>query len=252
MLRTPLFKKVVFLGALVGATLAHAGFEYRIPIRGLALGAGASVPVSLSPVGDGVSKEGACASGTATGCATMLSTTSYAVSSDGLTVTYMGGWVTSAAKATVSKSSGKWYWEVTSVGASSPSNSTTAAGLVVSSFDAAGSTNCFGCTVDNMTWAGSPFLVMYQGAYSGRPLPLTNFGSTNYSVGTTMGFALDLDAKTLTVTRNGVLRWTISGIPEGAWAPVVSTGGQSHTDTLNFGQSAFQYAVPAGYNAGLW
>jgi hypothetical protein len=49
------FQKTIFLTALAGATLAHAGYEYRIPIQGIVLEAEAPKPTGPSLVGDGVS-----------------------------------------------------------------------------------------------------------------------------------------------------------------------------------------------------
>lgn len=250
MLRNSLFKKVVFMAALASASLANADFEYRVPIRGLALGADTPAPVVLPPVGDGVSKAGACASGAASGCAVMTPTTSYSVTGDGLTVAFEGNFVTSAAKATVSKTSGKWYWEVTT---HSPSTSYGAIGLVLSTLPANATNVCFGCAAGYFTGPTAPYLALYLGAYAGRALPLEIIKTGEYSAGAVAGFALDLDNGTLAVTLNGESRWKLSGIPAGGWVPVVSTGSSiRHSHTFNFGQSNFKYPVPAGHNAGLW
>lgn len=250
MLRTSLLKKkIVFMAALASASLANADFEYRVPIKGLTFSEGAPAPEVLPAVGDGVSKAGACVSGAASGCAVMTPTTSYSVTGDGLTVTFEGNFVTSAAKATVSKTSGKWYWEVTT---HSPSTSG-AIGLVLSTLPVNAANVCFGCSANYFTGPTAPYLALYLGAYAGRALPLEIIKTGEYSAGAVAGFALDLDTGTLAVTLDGGPRWKLSDIPAGGWAPVVSTGSPfRHSHTFNFGQSNFKYPVPAGYNAGLW
>jgi hypothetical protein len=157
---------------------------------------------------------------------------------------------------TMPVSSGKWYYEVTSggtrIGAGfTTSGSLTQANLNTGPIDVAAETFV-------ITNAGE---IYYGTTDSGNTTPA--FGS-----GVTMGFALDADAGKAWVTVNGS-DWAdsssgTSGDPtDGSnptWTQTIGTpvqplcgdtsGGSFVTlATANFGQSAFAYTPPTGYNA---
>lgn len=232
-------------------------YQFRQAVPGLSASAPsqAPAPASASLRGDGTSKAGGCASGEV-GCATMQSNSSFVVAADGLTVTCNSWGAAGASIGSKALSSGKWYWEAkltTTSGWALP-------GLIRSDFSIAGSGTCAGCN-GNMWSGSSPYLVEFPGdgsndGYRGY----SSVSRTSYTsgvpvpTGSTLGFALDLDGRTLTTYVNGSPRWKISGIPTGAsWTPTVSTGGfAGDVTTLNFGQSNFEHPVPVGYNAGVW
>ena len=157
---------------------------------------------------------------------------------------------------TMPVSSGKWYYEITSggtrIGAGfTTSGSLTQANLNTGPVDVAAETFV-------ITNAGE---IYYGTTDSGNTTPA--FGS-----GVTMGFALDADAGKAWVTVNGS-DWAdsssgTSGDPtDGSnptWTQTIGTpvqplcgdpsGGSFVTlATTNFGQSAFAYTPPTGYNA---
>lgn len=231
-------------------------YQYRNLAVGMASNtAGAAAPIAPSLVGNGVTTAGACASGPV-GCSTMQSNSSFSVAADGLTVTCNSWSSAGASIANKALTAGKWYWEAkftTSSGWSLP-------GVVRADFNIAGSTTCAGCN-GNMWSGSSPYLVEYPGdsnndGYRGYSSVSRTSYTTGVAVpaGSTLGFALDLDSRTMTAYVNGAPRWKISGIPAGVnWTPTVSTGGLAgDVTTFNFGQSNFKYPVPAGYNAGVW
>lgn len=69
-----------------------------------------------------------------------------------------------------------------------------------------------------------------------------------------IGIAVDANAKTVSWYKNGTLAWTTTGITTPTpWYPGISSS-YAPTATgvrFNFGQSAFAYPVPSGYNSGL-
>ena len=137
----------------------------------------------------------------------------------------------SGVRATVGKSSGKWYWETSGV--------TTYPGI----------SNAYADTA----------AVMSLGMYIYRADGYTYYGNTgnggmNTAIGVNnasqvRGYALDMDAKTLTVS--GPLgSYTMTGISAGTYFPYISVNNTCATG--NFGSTAFTYAVPAGYNPGVF
>ena len=108
-----------------------------------------------------------------------------------------------------------------------------------------------GGTLDNL---GVGYYTYNSGTLSGYAVgPLTNKG---YQLGDVFGFALDMDAKTLYATRNGLPLFG-GALPASMRAAVTPAAGehwyvQPNSLLANFGKSNFQYAVPTGFNAGLW
>ncbi|WP_157275106.1 SPRY domain-containing protein [Dechloromonas agitata] len=105
------------LGASVPAALAAISYQYRMPVPGLTVNAVVtpSTPQVPSLVGDGVSTVGGCTSG-ATGCATWNPTdrtSATTLSADNLVVQLPNRTIAGGIRATVGKTTGKWYWELT-------------------------------------------------------------------------------------------------------------------------------------------
>lgn len=167
---------------------------------------------------------------------------------------------TKHARSVVGRSSGKWYWEVTAIGGD---GTTDAGGIGLVEAGMLNNPNWIGsapsgiafgygtcCTVYYMTWAGASLP-------SGNP-PLTSPIKT----GNVYMFALDMDLKRAWFGHNG--SWYNGGNPGANVAPaVVGLSGTVHAGvtfysssinafTANFGQAAFSYGVPAGFNAGLY
>lgn len=224
--------------ALGSAAFAAPTYQLRQHVAGLsALGVSTqatSAPPPPSAVGDGTSKAGACASG-AVGCATWagsLYDLNRVLSADGLTVSSSAGTINTSS--TVGKSVGKWYFEVTT-----PAQGITlgVCRVDLGSYSPHG-VNCYGG--DGYWW--------YSSGNSSR----TNMSWYGMSV---LSVQLDLDSHTATFLRNNSAFKTVS-LPPGTWTPVINGSAQSNPAVFpavgNFGQSNFQYPVPAGYNAGLW
>jgi len=77
-------------------------------------------------------------------------------------------------------------------------------------------------------------------------------GYSDYVANDVIGFALNMDAGTLDVYKNGVAMGSqITGLT-GTIYPAVGCGAGSNACTANFGASAFSYSVPIGYNSGLY
>lgn len=259
MLRSSLFKKVVFLGALASVSFAHAGYAYRIPIHVVVLESEAPKPVGPSLVGDGSSTQGACATGIS-GCATWNSNDSannLKVSDNGLAVSRLSGTTYGSIRATTGKSAGKWYWEVTPSGSFQyvmvgvTDQATVLQDLFIGATGAGYAWNVSGYGSNTgQQKSGVTSTTQYQSVINGG-LP-----NDTYMV------AYNADTKQLWLGKNcawagganpgtgvGPLAWGFSNTTY----PATSIPGEtSGTVTANFGQANFKCAVPAGYNAGLW
>ena len=156
---------------------------------------------------------------------------------------------------TMPVSSGKWYYEVTSGGA-----------RIGAGFTTSGSLTQANLNTGPIDVAAETFVILNSGEiYYGTT---TDSNAPAFGSGVTMGFALDADAGKAWVTVNGS-DWAdssngTSGDPtDGSnptWTQTIGTpvqplcgdpsGGSFVTlATTNFGQSAFAYTPPTGYNA---
>lgn len=136
-------------------------------------------------------------------------------------------------RSTISKSSGKWYWEVKlDSGALNAGVATSAASLV-----------------QYLGGNASGWGYFYTGLVYNN-----NIGSGSnaaYTAGDTIGFALNMDTGVLTFYKNNVAQpTTVSGLSGAIYA---ATGSNNvGTGTANFGATPFTYTPPSGYNAGLY
>jgi hypothetical protein len=149
-----------------------------------------------------------------------------------LTTTSPGGMVRAAA----SRSTGKWYWEVTRTGG---------VDLVVGVAKATAST----ATYLGGDASGYGYIASNGNKVNGASS--TAYGST-YAVGVVIGVALDLDGGTLTFYRNGVSQGVAFTGLSGAFYPAEGTTNSSDACTANFGASPFNYPPPSGFNAGFY
>ena len=131
---------------------------------------------------------------------------------------------------TIPVTSGRWYWEFTTVGSNNMMLG--AAQVDASSYDI------------------STGQVFYYYANGGNKYPgNSSYGST-LSVGDTLGVALDMDAGTLTYYKNGVSLGVAfnSGLSGKTIVPSIGTGGGSGSITrCNFGQKPFKFPPPDGF-----
>lgn len=153
-------------------------------------------------------------------------------------VTLSGGNLTavsstsSSVRATIGKSSGKWYWEI-----HVDSGTTISIGI-------AQSTDSLATIAGNdvTSWG-----YLYQGNIQNNS-GLVAGPVTTYTAGDVIGVALNLDTNSIRWYKNNVSQ-DAESISAGTYYPVVSW---SATSTANFGATTMAYAAPAGYNAGLY
>lgn len=155
-----------------------------------------------------------------------------------------------SARATVGKSSGKWFYEFTL-------NANQGSQVVGVATDGALLTDHL-CT-QTVAWT-----FYYTGQkINNAGCSLTTYG-TSYTHGDVIGVAVDLDAGKIWTAKNGV--WQASGNPSTganpafsnlsgltifpAWSGQGTSSGVSARATANFGQSAFAYGPPSGFKAG--
>lgn len=152
---------------------------------------------------------------------------------------------------TIGKSSGKWYWEITVDSASSSGN--TLCGLSDSFNSANVQVGAFTNSIAYRQNAGSlNQCFLKNSSYTG-----TGTGCiTDLSAGMTLGFALDVDpiSPTLKFYINGTQVGPTQNLAVGrTWYPACGANGiVGDGGTANFGGSAFVYAVPVGYNQGVY
>lgn len=161
----------------------------------------------------------------------------------GAGVTLSGGDLTAtiasggnAVRSTISKASGKWYWELNQVDASDSMNGVGNASAVLNN-PPGQDTNGWGYFFNGQ---------QYNNAI------LTAYGSS-FTNGDVIGVALDADAGTVTFYKNNVAQPTITltGVSSPYFA-MWGGGGASCSVTANFGATALTYTPPGGFNAGLY
>jgi hypothetical protein len=144
-------------------------------------------------------------------------------------------------RATLGKTTGKWYWEVKvdSLTATVPPmlGIATAAAPIT--------------TLDGTSFPATGHTSYYYGNSGQEWIDGSNsaFGSS-YTAGDTIGFALDAGTRILTCYKNNVSQGSFSAI--GGADPIYPVGGYSSSSTANFGASALTYTPPSGYNAGVY
>ena len=148
----------------------------------------------------------------------------------------------SGVRSTIGKSSGKWYWETTG-SAASYTNYGIAIGI-----GSSGQTLTPNGDLTNLEGSRA-----YYAASGNSYSPSTVFGAS-FANTDVLGFALDMDAGTLVVYKNNVNQGTlVSGLTGTIFAyTCMNVGGGSVEVIANFGNTAFTYAPPSGFNRGLF
>ena len=146
------------------------------------------------------------------------------------------GGIAVGARATVGKSTGKYYWEVTR-----------------GAFGSA--TEFIGISTSGASLTGAPVDALIM--YSSGTIFNSGYNSGSFTApgaNAVIGFALDAGAKTLTIYFNNILQgtytYTFSNPVYPRWA--CNDNGTGNSGTANFGASPFAYTVPDGYNPGLF
>jgi hypothetical protein len=138
-------------------------------------------------------------------------------------------------RSTVSKTSGKWYWEITL-------NQVNANAMMLGvGSSGAALTNFVGSDVNGWGY--------YQTGQKFHTNSSASYGAS-YATGDIIGVALDLDAGTLTFYKNGVSQGqAYTGITGTIFAMFSMKGGTPPCGvTVNFGASAWAQTPPAGYS----
>jgi hypothetical protein len=142
-----------------------------------------------------------------------------------------GGTSWKGVRSTISKSSGKWYWEYTMGTVSNIMAGISSSTRSVNSYPA-------------NTGDGRE---LYN---SGNHYPAAAAYNFSFTTGDNIGVALDMDTGYVTLYKNGVAGGAIAiGISGAAFA---SCSPYDCGLTANFGATAFTYPVPSGFNAGLY
>lgn len=144
-------------------------------------------------------------------------------------------------RATHGKISGKWYWEVKFD-----------SGSVDIMIGIANKLYPITSTVYSGTKGDALNFRAYRPAVSGNKFPENVAYGTASVVGNVIGIALDLDNYKLEFYKNGVSmgvsHTNLSGIGE-VFPFLKDYTSASKTITVNFGETAFAYPIPSGYNA---
>lgn len=146
----------------------------------------------------------------------------------------------SAARSTIGKSTGKWYWEIT-VG----TLGSVFVGMVAHASTTAkppGWMETTGCSYRNN---GYSYL---NSSDANEDWP---FVGATFTTGAVIGLAFDADAHTLKFYKNNVLQGTITGLAAGTWYPAICIATTGTAVTANFGATALTYTPPTGYTAGV-
>lgn len=165
------------------------------------------------------------------------------LSNGNLTATASAAW--QSVRATMGKSSGKWYWEITSNAAVNPQYFAGAAQLssILANY-VGGDASGWGFRALDYASGGGRYTNSVRTAYS--PASDTQLG-----INEVIGVALDMDAGTITIYRGGVSQGVMYSGLTGTVYPACTPDGTDQL-TVNFGQTPFVYAVPPGYNSGVF
>lgn len=148
------------------------------------------------------------------------------------------------------KSVGKWYWEVDIIGGSV--SKPFVIGIAYSSVVAGVYPSYTNPNVWFWGWTG------IKTGFGANAV----YGTGGPSLGDNVGVALDMDAGSITMYKNGVNQGVMfTGLTAGATGPfypyasnfiTTSPTQDGPTYLFNFGQRPFKYAVPSGFNYGLY
>lgn len=148
-----------------------------------------------------------------------------------------------AVRATIGKSSGKWYWEVKCISTTGVFDifvglaNTTASLTALPGSD----TNGWALALDD----GGYYENGFQGFASGGFIAAVN---------DVFGFAWDADSSTLAIYRNNTVLTPnpLFSTLTGTLFPIIATQGDTTVMTANFGATTMAYTAPGGFNQGLY
>lgn len=170
-----------------------------------------------------------------------------ALSNGNLTASRTTGGSPATVRATVGKSSGKWYWEMT-IGAAT-----------------IGGTHSGVCdnTVSLTSFLGNNATGWIYFDQNGNKInnSISTAYGASYTGGDVLMFALDMNSGKVWFGKNGT--WQASGDPgagtneafsglSGTIYPAYHNYYAADNATVNFGASAFSYSVPSGFNSGVY
>jgi hypothetical protein len=146
-------------------------------------------------------------------------------------------------RATLSKTTGKWYWEITISSASGGTAGNNVIGVANASFDVTASSAAPGSDLHAIGWRNNTGQIVRNGVV----LSAGDF----YVAGDVLSVAMDLDTGSIVFRKNNTIVATIGSVnfPTGALFPLVGTlSGTSQSYVTNFGATAFTYTPPAGHS----
>ena len=157
------------------------------------------------------------------------------LSNGNLTVSNNVGGAWHSVRATIGKSSGKWYWETKLILGTNVDTG------VANTTQSIANTQYPGASVNS--WG---YLKVGSVYHSGSVL--TTYAT--YAVNDIIGLALDMDAGTCAFYKNNVLQGTVTGI-SGIFYPMVGLYDLNAQFLANFGATTMAYTAPTGFNQGL-
>jgi hypothetical protein len=160
--------------------------------------------------------------------------------------------------ATIGKSSGKWYWEITV-------DSASASGLeyagVTNVIPVSGNISRLGVVTNSIAYRGNASSYCYLKNVTGSFATQGTGCNTDVVKNMVLSFALDMDNLTFTEYLNGTqIDVAVTGLPAGTWYPACQSDGQRNAGTANFGQNSWSATTSslrstlagAGYTIGIY
>lgn len=146
-------------------------------------------------------------------------------------------------RATLGKSSGKWYWEVVTKKASWGWNA------MIWVWDSGASLSTYvGSNAASNSYYSYNWKVDGANRYNNN-INLTYWNP--FALNDVIGIALNMDAGELEFFKNNVSQWVITWI-SGTMYPMVSPYDNTMYFETNFGATSLVYTPPSGFNAGLY
>ena len=137
-------------------------------------------------------------------------------------------------RATMAVSSGQWYWEATLTSGNQGQIGIQSSADAIGSYLENGTVSTYGYVHDGYKFINGSFTAGY---------------GASYTTGDTIGVALDLDAGTLTMYKNGVSQGVLSSSVASGYTYHPAFSDSSNTGqvtwSVNFGQQPFKYDPPA-------